>query len=111
MLDTLLGKIAGFFEKDFLFASFLPALIFISALVVTVAGVVSIEAIWAWVDAWTAMQKASAAAAGILFIVVVAYILQALRSSFTRGWTGNSQSKSLWGFKNLGLLIQQLRYQ
>jgi hypothetical protein len=111
MLDTLLGKIAGLFEKDFLFASFLPALIFITALVVTVAGVVSIEAIWAWVDAWTATQKASAAVASTLFTVVVAYILQALRTSFTRGWTGNSHSMWLWGFNNLGVLFQKWRYR
>jgi hypothetical protein len=111
MFDTLLSKIAGFFEKDFLFASFLPALIFIAALVISLARVLSIEAVWAWVDTWTAMQKAAAAAAGVLFVVVVAYVLQALRTSFTRGWTGNSNSWLLWGFINLGVLFQKWRYR
>lgn len=111
MFDTLLSKIAGFFEKDFLFASFLPALIFIASLVVTLAGVLSFEAVWAWVDTWTAMQKAAAAVAGVLFVVVVAYVLQALRPSFTRGWTGTSDSRLLWGFINLGVLIQKRRYR
>lgn len=111
MIDTLLSKIAGFFEKDFLFASFLPALIFISALVISLASVISIEAVWEWVDSWTAMQKASAAVAGTLLVVVVAYVLQALRTSFTRGWTGNSRSIWLWGIQNLGVLIQKRRYR
>jgi hypothetical protein len=111
MIDTLLSKIAGFFEKDFLFASFLPALIFITALVITVAGVISIEAVWEWVDSWTAMQKASAAIGGTLLVVVVAYVLQALRTSFTRGWTGNSHSIWLWGIQNLGVLYQKRRYR
>jgi hypothetical protein len=111
MFDTLLTKIAGFFEKDFLFASFLPALLFIAALVISLAGVLSIEAVWAWVDTWTAMQKAAAAVAGVLFVVVVAYVLQALRTSFTRGWTGNSNSWMLWGFINLGVLFQKWRYR
>lgn len=111
MFDTLLTKIAGFFEKDFLFASFLPALIFITALVTSLVGVISVEAVWGWVDSWSAMQKAAASVAGVLFVVVVAYVLQALRTSFTRGWTGNSHSKLLWGFKNLGILIQKSRYR
>lgn len=111
MFDTLLSKIAGFFEKDFLFASFLPALIFISALVISLAGVISVEAVWAWVDTWTGMQKASAAVAGILFVIVIAYVLQALRTSFTRGWTGNSRSILLWGFTHLGVLFQKWRYR
>jgi len=111
MFDTLLSKIAGFFEKDFLFASFLPALIFIAALVITLAGVLSIEAVWAWVDTWTGMQKGAAAVAGLLFVVVVAYVLQALRTSFMRAWTGNSNSWLLWGFNNLGVLNQKRRYR
>jgi hypothetical protein len=111
MLDTLLGKIAGFFEKDFLFASFLPALIFISSVVATLAGVVGIEAIWAWIDSWTAMQKAAAGVAATLFVTVIGYVLQALRTSFTRGWTGNTRSRWLWGFRRLGELIQRSRYR
>lgn len=111
MIDTLLSKIAGLFEKDFLFASFLPALIFIAALMISLAGVISIEAVWAWMDTWTALQKASAAAAGVLFVIAFAYVLQALRTSFTRGWTGNSHSFLLWGFKNLGVLFQKWRYR
>lgn len=111
MIDTLLSKIAGFFEKDFLFASFLPALIFITAQVITVAGVISIEAVWEWVDSWTAMQKASAAVTSTLLVVVVAYVLQALRTSFTRGWTGNSRSIWLWGIQNLGVLYQKRRFR
>lgn len=111
MINTLLSKITGFFEKDFLFASFLPALIFVTALVVTLAGVISIEAIWVWVETWTTMQKATAAVAATFFVVVVAYVLQALRPSFTRGWMGDSQSLFLWGFQNLGVVIQKRRYE
>lgn len=111
MIDTLLSKIAGFFEKDFLFASFLPALIFITALVISLTGVISIEAVSDWMDAWTTLQKASAAVTAILFVIVFAYVLQALRSSFIRGWTGNSHSWLLWGFKNLGVLFQKWRYR
>ena len=105
MIDTLLGKVAGFFEKDFLFASFLPALVFAPLMLVTFAAVLgsdTVRAAWLWVDSWTLMQKAILTALAGLAVVVFAYLLHALRRAFVGFWSGTSHFPLLWGFHKLG---------
>ena len=110
MIDTLLGKIAGFFEKDFLFSSFLPALIFLVSLFMTGALTVGIEAVWVWIDSRTTTQTAAIISAATLLVVVVAYVLHALRGTFTRVWSGNSGFFLLLGWRTLGEFIQRRRF-
>jgi len=112
MINMLLGKIAGFFEKDFLFASFLPALIFLSCVAATLAVVIGGDAIWSWVDSWSAVKKATITAICTLVIVVFAYVLHALRSDFVRFWSGNSNFPLylLWGFFRLGEFFHRWQF-
>jgi hypothetical protein len=111
MIDALLGKIAGFFEKDFLFASLLPALIFLPCVAAALAAAAGVDAVWAWVESWTATQKVALSVASSLLIVVFAYVLHALRTAFAQFWTGSSRFPLLWGFKHLGETVQQARYR
>lgn len=110
MIDTLLGKIAGFFEKDFLFSSFLPALIFLVSLFITGALTVGIEAVWVWIDSRTTTQTAAILSAATLLVVVVAYVLHALRGTFTRIWSGNSSFFLLLGLRTTGEFVQRRRF-
>lgn len=88
MINTLLGKVAALYEKEFLFGSFVPALIFLSALGGALAGVVGRGALWAWMESWSATQNAVNTAAAGLVTVVFAYVLSALRPFFLELWAG-----------------------
>jgi hypothetical protein len=112
MIDTLLGKVAGFFEKDFLFASFLPALIFLPLLLATFAAVLGAEALqaaWAWVDAWTGVQKIVLTASAALVIVIFAYLLQAMRGASASFWSGTTPW--LWGFWRFGKEFHRYQFR
>lgn len=88
MIKVLLGKIEGLFNKDFLFASFLPSLVFLGGVGVTLAKVVGFDAVWVWIGDWTALQKATVSTVGGVGIVVFAYILFGLRTVLLRLWSG-----------------------
>jgi hypothetical protein len=104
VINTLLGKIAGFFEKDFLFASFLPALLFGCALFLTLAAVVGTSSTVAFYESSSGWQHAGAAAALGLLVVVFAYVLSALRPAIVRLWSGTETFPFYltWGFSRLG---------
>jgi hypothetical protein len=106
VINTLLGKIAGFFDKDFLFASFLPALLFGAALLATLAAVVGISSTVAVYESGSAWQHAGAAVSLGLILVVFAYVLSALRPSIIRVWSGRDPFPLYlsWPFIQLGQL-------
>jgi hypothetical protein len=110
MIDTLIGKIAGLFEKDFLFASFLPSLIFLSVMVATFAFAVGIEGVWAWINSWSASDQAVILAVSGFAVVMFAYVMQAMRSFFAHLWSGDVRfplAPLLW----LGEKWQRRRYE
>lgn len=111
MINTLLNKIANVLEKDFLFASFLPALIFVAAIVGTFMGVVGFDAPWFWVASWSATQKAVAGAAAGVCIVVFAYVLNGLRPSIGNLWSGSSRNFLFWLPRRIGRAIQGERFK
>lgn len=88
MLQALFGEIKGFFDKDFLFASFLPSLVFLVSIAATLGGVVGFEGSLGWADSFTGLQ--STAAVGVIFLgtVVFAYIVNSLRMVFLKLWAG-----------------------
>lgn len=88
MIKALLGKIEGLFDKDFLFASFLPSLVFLGAVAATLAGVVGFDAAGAWIEGWTATQTAMVPVAAGVGVVVFAYILHGLRAVLLGLWSG-----------------------
>jgi hypothetical protein len=103
MIDTLLGKISGLFEKDFLFASLLPALLFLPAVAATFAYAVGMEGIWAWMGAWTPLDKTVIIGVCSFAVVIFAYVLQALRPAFAHFWSGDSP---VW-LAGLGLVAEK----
>jgi hypothetical protein len=113
VINTLLGKISGFFDKEYLFASFLPSLIFLPLLALTFSLVVGVETVFNWIDSWSALQKTAAAATGSLTVVIFAYVLHALRSDFIRFWSGDSNFPLylFWGFHQLGKHYQEWRFR
>jgi|SRR5579864_1858990 len=111
MVSALLTKIGGLFEKDYLFASFLPALIFVSAVVSVLAYATGIDAVSSWIDSWTTLQKAVTGPAAGLFVVVVGYVLNGLRPFSTRLWSGNIRWWALGGFIWIGVQLQQRRFR
>lgn len=88
MIKALLGKIEGLFDKDFLFASFLPSLVFLAGIAATLVAVVGFDSTLAWIEAWTAIQKATITTVAGVGVVVFAYILHGLRTVFLRLWSG-----------------------
>ena len=90
MIDSLITRIAGLWTKDFLFASFLPSLIFFPVVGITAVVVLGWAAMWAWIDALTTSQRVAYTASAGLTIVVFAYCLSALRANFRWFWSGAS---------------------
>ncbi|MCL5421132.1 MAG: hypothetical protein M1461_01480 [Nitrospirae bacterium] len=111
MIPNLLDRIAGFFEKDFLFASFLPVLIFVTAIAATLSGVVGFQTTWLWIDSWKTLQKATAVSGVSIGVIVSAYVLNGLRPLLLRFWSGTLTVKFLRPFFRLGECVQQARYE
>ena len=90
MLKTIVDKIGSVIETPFLYGSFLPVLIFVSAVVGTFATVLGYEACLNW-----AVNRTATAATATLYpvaiaiaLIVFAYILSALRPLILGFWTG-----------------------
>ncbi|MEE8121065.1 MAG: hypothetical protein V3T55_06020 [Anaerolineales bacterium] len=90
MINTILSQITGLFQKDFLFASFLPTLILLSWVAGIVIGVFGIEYVFSAYGALGAPQQAGLATLTTLMTIVTAYLLNALRGTFIRVWSGES---------------------
>jgi hypothetical protein len=90
MIDSLLSKITGLWDKNFLFGSFLPALIFAVCISTTFAYVLGFAPVWSWVDTLTTYQRTTYLSFATLALIVVAYVLNALRVNFRRFWCGQS---------------------
>lgn len=102
MIDTLLGKIAGFFEKDFLFASLLPALILTSCVVATLAAVIGLESMWLLLESITLIQQITMTILAAIALVAFAYVLNSLRPLMARFWSGYYHFVIFWGLVRLG---------
>src|SRR4051794_16666478 len=88
MVSVLLDKIGNVLDKEFLFGSFLPALLFGAALTVSAAGIVGFEASLAWATQLGPLDKALYPFAGALITVVFAYTLSAIRPLMISVWAG-----------------------
>jgi len=90
VIDAILSRVTGFFEKDFLFASFLPALLFVLAIGGTVLAVAGVPPSLAGMDAWSASRLSLALFAAFCGVTVLAYVLVALRPAMLSLWSGTS---------------------
>jgi len=109
MLSTLLGKIGNLFEKDFLLGSFLPALLFWSAICLPIGVSLGVLPLFAYIETLTTAEKTLSIAAAGVFITAFAYLLTALRPAQTRLWCGDSHWFFLKGFEIIGAAWQRLR--
>lgn len=113
MLETILGRVPEFIKKDFLFASFLPAVLFVSALVTTLGGVLGAGQAWELYAGLSPLETTLLLTSAGIALVVLAYVLSALRGAFVGFWSGETRFPGtlLWGFFQLGKLWQEHRYR
>jgi len=109
MIGTLLGKIGNLFEKDFLLGSFLPALLFWSAVCLPIFISLGVLPLFAYVETLTTAEKTLSVATAGIFVTTFAYLLNALRPTQTRVWCGDSHWFFLKGFEIVGTAWQRFR--
>jgi len=113
MINTILSQITGLFQKDFLFASFLPALILLAWVIAVLLTVFGVDYVFGAYDELTATQQATIATLATLTMIVVAYLLNALRGPFIRIWSGESPVANavFYIVVKVGQLRQTRRFQ
>ena len=89
MIKALLDKVGNVLEKEFLFGSFLPALVFLTAISATFATVIGFQATFAWLGQLDEMEKVIAPIAAGVIVVVIAYVLSGVRPLILQVWSGN----------------------
>lgn len=103
MINTLLSQIAGLFEKDFLFASLLPALLVFAWAATVVLATFGVDFTFGAYEALSAAQQAGLAALFALALIVTAYLLNALRGPLIRTWSGESRLFNVFFFAAVAL--------
>ena len=111
--DYLL-KIESLLGAKFWFTSFLPALLFISAVMFHIGSLMGLQSTFIQVNTFLT-HDAGYITMLVLFLlvtIVFGYVLNALRPSFQRWWSGQIESKlsPVWGIVNILVRHQQHRY-
>lgn len=112
MINTILGNIAGIVQKYFLFAFFLPTLLFATAVAGAFGAAIGLESTMAAVESSLATRWAWTSSLGAVALVAAAYILSALRESMTQLWAGDAPliRALLWGWVAMGQARQRRHY-
>jgi hypothetical protein len=110
MINTLLTRIAGLLEREFLFASFLPGLLFATALGATMLAVVGGESGWAGLASYTTLQKGVFTVVGGMAVILFSYVLHILRSAFLDFWSGRIAALR-WGLVRAAEQVRRGRYE
>lgn len=98
MVKALLGRIENLFQPDFLFASFLPTLLFVTCNALILGDVLGFKSVIALASSWTTEQSATVIASTAFGTVVLAYVMYGLRSWFLRLWGGTIEGPFKWYF-------------
>ncbi|MBA5869126.1 MAG: hypothetical protein GDA68_03835 [Nitrospira sp. CR2.1] len=109
MLQALFGEVKGLFDKDFLFASLIPTLVFLVSITATLAGMIGFEGSLGWVDGLNVAQSTTLTGVAFLSTVVIAYIFNSLRVLFLKVWTGTTLNQILF-FLRLSQRLNEARY-
>ncbi|WP_136659651.1 hypothetical protein [Nitratireductor sp. XY-223] len=88
MIDTLLNALGGFLNRTFMFASFLPALLFISANVLFVVLMIGPGSVAVWYGALDGVYLTLLPFALFVGTFVLAYIYASLRGPTLLLWSG-----------------------
>lgn len=91
MIQALFGEIKNLLDKDFLLASFLPSLVFLAFIAVTLCDVLGFDGFIRWVESFGGEQITALLGAVFLGTVVFAYIINSLRMVFLKLWTGSTR--------------------
>jgi len=110
MIKALLDKIGTLFEAEFLFGSFLPALVFAAALMVTGAWVLGLEKTLAWAQERPAFDRALLPLVLGVVVVVFAYVLSGIRPLLVQLWSGEADFVLLRPFANILRALQRRRF-
>ena len=88
MIDTLLNALGGFLNRAFMFASFLPALLFISANVLFIVLMIGPGSVAVWYGALDGVYLTLLPFALFLGTFVLAYVFASLRGPTLLLWSG-----------------------
>lgn len=113
MINTILGNIASIVEKYFLFAFFLPVVLFACALAGGIVVSIGPDSAIAAVENLSAARWAWTSALIVIVLILVAYVLSALREAMTQLWSGDAALTRLilWGWIKLGKASQRAAYR
>lgn len=113
MVKALLTRIENAFKPDFLFASFLPTLLFVVSVLLLAGEVLGYEAVVAYLGIWSSNSLGlSLAAFMAVSIVILAYIIYGLRSWFVKLWAGQIEGPFAWlGYPGQKFYLQQFQHQ
>ena len=112
MINTIISNIAGAFSKDFLFASFLPAILLMVAIGTAISAAAGWVAVLTIIEQLSSGQTALASTGLALIGILTAYLLSALRGPFINFWSGDSRTLLLvsHAFVRLGESWQRRRF-
>lgn len=88
MIKGLIGEITNVLKQEYLFAAFLPTLIFLSVAFATFAHVVGFVPMILWASGQTPLEQAIMPVVVAVTVAVFAYVLTGLRSFLLRLWSG-----------------------
>ncbi|MDX2169454.1 MAG: hypothetical protein SF182_20465 [Deltaproteobacteria bacterium] len=107
---ALFESITGLFDKRFLFAAYLPTVIFLLAIVLTLTGVVGWGSTFDWWASLEATQKAALSAGGVGLSIIGAYVLTGVRPALVALWSGTFEAPLVRDVYALGEWVQRRRY-
>jgi hypothetical protein len=88
MIKSLITEITSVLHKEYLFAAFLPTLLFLAAIFATFASVVGFLPMLQWASEQAALEKAILPVVAAVTVAVLAYVLTGLRSFLLELWSG-----------------------
>jgi ABC-type multidrug transport system fused ATPase/permease subunit len=109
MINALTTQITNIIQKEFLFAAFLPTLIFGAALFITFGKVVGFLALIEWSQGQTTGEKVVIPAAITVAVTACAYILTGIRPVLWRFWSGELSLVVFAPLLRIGEAVARLR--
>jgi len=111
MIKALFAQIEGVLQKEFLFAAFLPTLVFSSVCFATFALMVGFSPMLIWAQGQSTAEQVVIPAVASLAIVVAAYVLSGIRPFLWRLWSGQVSLFILAPFLRIGESWTRVRRQ
>ena len=99
-MNDLLAKITGLFTKEYLFRSFIPAFLFVAAILTTGVWALGFDAVLGIAASLSPLQVIAASSVLAIMTVAFGYVIPSFTSCFYWFWTGNAEWPIIrWLFK------------